>query len=265
MTVCPPGPGLEVPVPFVVKEKVAIVGFAETTRHLAPFQDPDFTIVGMNHLYPYLPQRAADGQAAWDIWFDMHAPDWSAAHLKAEVWKEHEAWLAQDHKRPIFMLRRYDSVPCSIEYPLQAVLQRFGREYFTSGVPYIVALLLLGGNVKELHLYGIDMRADSEYGRERPCAEWWLGLAEGLGVKIVTPEGCALMAPALYGYEEEEGAWAEADRALVERIKNLDRQLVEATSQNDAAVARMQTLDGAIQEARQWLGRFRQRGRGGKL
>jgi hypothetical protein len=257
------GTGCDSPVPFVMKAKVAIIGFAETTRDLAPFSDPDFTLIGMNHLYPKLPKRP-DGTLAWDIWFDMHAPEWSAAHLVDAVWKEHEAWLKEDHGRPIFMLRRYDWVPCSVEYPLAEVIARFGRQYFTSGVPYMIALALLGG-VRELHLYGIDMRADSEYGRERPCAEWWLGLAEGLGVKVVVPEQSALLAPALYGYEEEEGAWAEADRAIVERLKNLERQYAEAAATNDAAVARMQTLDGAKQEANEWLRRFRQRSRGGVL
>ncbi len=236
--------------------KVAIVGFSETTRHLAPFADPSFEIWGLNHLYPYIPR--------WDVWFDMHSPEWSAAHLAPEVWKEHEAFLRTAHGKPIYMLERYPDFPSSLSFPKAEVSERF-RRYFTNGVAYMIALALYQG-VTELHVYGVEMRHDTEYAAQRPCTEWWLALAEGMGVKVVLPAETALLScDGDYGYLEATGAWAEAERAALERLKEIDAQLASWNRKNDEAVRNLQTYDGARQEVLYWLARYRQRARGGVL
>lgn len=235
--------------------KVAIVGFAPTTRDLAPFGDPSFQIWGLNHLWPEIPR--------WDVWFDMHAPAWSKAHLAH--WAEHEAWLKQDHQKPLYMLDKYPEYPSSIRFPIEAVTERFGS-YFTCGPAYMIALAIFVGAV-EIQVWGMDMRHDTEYSAQRPCTEWWLGIARGLGIRVVVPEQSALLGQGqpLYGYEEAAGAWAELQRALLARRKEAAAERQKFLEAQEQAMAQVHAFDGAIAEIDEWMKRTRQRARGGVL
>lgn len=128
--------------------KLAIVGFWEGNRNLAPFPDPDYEIWSLNHLHPYIPR--------WDVWFDMHKPEWSAQNMKPEVWKDQDRWLRESHGKPIYMLEHYDAYPDSIAYPVEAVSRRF-KPYFTNGIAYMLGLALLqhveGSPISRLELW----------------------------------------------------------------------------------------------------------------
>jgi len=52
--------------PVRTKDKVAIVGFADGHRHLAPFDDPEWEIWGLNRLHQVMPGKR------WDRWFEIH-------------------------------------------------------------------------------------------------------------------------------------------------------------------------------------------------
>lgn len=239
--------------------KVAIVGFAPSTRDLAPFGDPSFEIWGCNHLWPHIPR--------WDVWFDMHAPEWSASHLEAKLWQEHDEWLRRNHGgAEIFMLDARPEYPNVAPYPLDAVAERFGSRYFTCGPAYMVALALFR-NAAEIHVYGMDMRHDTEYGAQRPCMEHWLGLARGLGVQVVIPRESALLGQGqpLYGYNEAAGAWAEIERSLLARREELRKVRQSFMDQQEAAMAQVHAHDGAIETITSLVQSVRERARGGVL
>ena len=254
------------PTPTVsrVANKVAIVGFCENTRGRAPFKDPAFEVWGCNHLYPYLPKRD-DGSEAWDRWFDVHSPEWSAQYLHPKVWAEHSAWLAKDHGRPIYMQAHYADMPCSVPYPVAEVTERMGRAYFTSAIAYQLALAICEG-FEEIHLFGVDLRHDTEYGQQRPCAEYWLGRAEGEGIKVWRPDESAILScEGLYGFDEIMGAWAEMDRHLGGAVTEAEAAFARERDEADKHTAAMQTWDGARQFAAELRLRVRQRARGGQL
>lgn len=196
--------------------QIALVGFWEITRDL-PFTDPRWAsaeIWSLNHNWPYLPKDR------WDRWIDIHDPAWSATKgLKPEVWADQESFLKKKHGKPIFMQRHYEDYPDSVAYPLADVVKRFGRRYFTSAMAYLIALALYEG-CDEIGLFGADMRGDEEYAMQRPCAEYWLGRAEGMGIKVFVPELAGVLNPdgMDYGYDEDTSAWVEMRRALAERI-----------------------------------------------
>jgi hypothetical protein len=48
----------------------------------------------------------------------------------------------------------------------------------------MVALALYEG-FEEIKLFGIDMSVGTEWGIEKPCMEYWIGRAEGMGVELV--------------------------------------------------------------------------------
>jgi hypothetical protein len=242
--------------PMAGRSKLAIVGFWEGNRAQAPFQDDSFVIYGLNHLHPYIPR--------WDLWLDIHDPTWSSKHLKAEVWADQDRWLRLDHGKPVFMSRRFEEYPSSRPFPLDAVLAAFGRKYFTNAIAYMLAHALLehvAGSTRldRIEIWGADMRHEEEYAIQRPCVEFWLGLAQGLGIDVFVPPSAALLsADALYGYEEEAGLVSEALRAIREQIER-------ARVSRDKAIQEAATYDGALQDCLEWERRFAQRARGGHL
>lgn len=231
-------------------KRVAIVGFWEGTRDQAPYADRSFEVWSLNHAHPYV--------ARWDRWFDFHPPEWSAKNLVPSVWQDQDRFLREKHGKPIYMLQAHPDYPDVLAYPLEAVLQEFPRRYLTSGIAYMLALAL-HERFEEIHLYGVDMRHDTEYALQRPCCEYYLGVAEGRGVKVYVPPPAAILTfDCLYGYEEESSAWIEMRRAHEEVLKT-------AIEGKNKALAEAQTYDGVIQTEREWLRRIDERRRGGVL
>lgn len=135
-----------------------------------------------------------DRRPRWDRWFEMHWPVY---------WQDpaYRRWLRLQG-RPIYMLRRHDDIPASVAYPLEEAIRFTGRPYFTDTFCYEIALAMMEG-FEEIHLYGADLFDYYEYHNERPCVEYLLGRAEGMGIKVhVEPPSTLLREGWLYGYEE---------------------------------------------------------------
>jgi len=132
------------------KDKLAIVGFAGTTRDLAPFDDDEYEIWGLNEEYNY------DWMKRFDRWFQIH-PRWDFTRTGNMNHFNHPNWLygesdtcmrcegngylthvqtkkhidcpeckntgkykvpAYRKKLPIYMQQHWDDIPNSIPYPL---------------------------------------------------------------------------------------------------------------------------------------------------
>jgi len=144
-------------------DKVAIVGFAEATRALAPFDDPSYEVWALNeeYTYPWLKR--------FDRWFQMH-PRWDFARDNNLSHPNHLLWLmdkkddclfckgAGEVKKqvkdktevmacpyckegiytpaktrkgvPIYMQRYWEDIPNSIAYPLNEA-----NEFVRGGIP----------------------------------------------------------------------------------------------------------------------------------
>lgn len=218
--------------PIKLRDKLAIVGWAQTTREQAPWDDPAFDIWGVNELGIMLPGKR------WTAWFNLHArgPLDRAVHAEVMPWlgqgaatlnrlneipEERVAWLAEQTV-PVYMLQHWDDIPMSQPFPFSRVFRAFGN-YMTSTIAYELALALLL-EYKEIHLYGIDMATDSEYWYQRPCVEWLLGVAMGRGIKVHIPRESSLFkAPFVYALEDPPGDNDIVSRGLVQkRIKDGD-------------------------------------------
>lgn len=169
------------------KDKVAIVGFAQSTRHQAPFYDDDFEIWGLNELYMVIPR--------FDRWFEMHSRQEFERSFRNS---HHLDWLRQCRK-PIYMQRKHKSIPSSVEYPIKRMVAEFGS-CFRSTICYMLALAIDEG-FRAIHLYGVDLDSEKEYSDQRPSGEYFLGLARGRGIEVYVPEDSALLRGRLYGYD----------------------------------------------------------------
>lgn len=213
--------------------KIAVVGFASTSRNQAPFQDPAWEVWGLNSLYALIPR--------FSRWFEIHPREYIMQDLQraelAAAGIDHYTWLTEQpgpdgkcsvkdkdgkacacqtdetklHEfKPIYMQEHYPQIPASVRWPREEInawtVERFGGsseiDYFTSTPGEMVAHAVFLG-AEEIGLYGVDLLQDEEYAYQRPGCEYWLGVARGLGIKVTVPKASVLLkANYVYGYTE---------------------------------------------------------------
>ena len=122
------------------------------------------------------------------------------------LWGEREAKEAE--------LAKQEALRLGVEYvdlysyPLSYVMERFKTDYFSSTVDYAIALALFEGH-REIDLYGVNMANTGEYAYQKPGADFWCGVAKGMGVDLnVHGAMSSLMRTKdnlLYGYGIKQG------------------------------------------------------------
>jgi hypothetical protein len=225
------------------REKVAIVGFAASSRMMAPFDDATYEIWGLNQGYRHIPRA--------DRWFDIHY-NWDEHVVEGT---DHLGWLAAA-PIPIYMTKRIEGIPNSIRFPIEEVMEGH-LDYFTSTVAFEIALAIKEG-FKEIALYGIDLIVEQEYDYQKACAEFWLGVAHGKGIKITLPQTSALCkASHRYGYELEPDS-------LV-RMSELVRRKQGLLDERHKKMIELANLDGALQDCQMWHDLADLRNKGGMV
>lgn len=185
--------------------RVAIVGFT-ASRRFAPAAADGWEVWGLNNLHLH----ETDVAQRFTRWFDLH--DTKTIEQDAE----HAKWLTEGANGiPVLTWQPRDEWPTSLEFPKAALLERFPA-YFTNSISWMMALAILeltGGRPvpedeesPEIGVYGVDMATSGEYGSQRPSCEYFVGVAEGLGIKVtIPPQSDLLKTHSLYGSDEAEG------------------------------------------------------------
>lgn len=213
------------------RTKLAIVGFASSSRELAPYDDPEWVIIGLNQLYRHIPRA--------DAWFDIHW-DYNQPNKVVEG-TDYDGWLSSA-PIPIFLIDRQSWIPGSVRYPIESIIEQFGIDYFTSTISFMLAYGIWSG-FSTIGLWGVDLIVGQEYDYQKACAEFWLGVAMGRGVDLILPPQSALCKPShRYGYEPEPN-WG------IIKESHLEARLKRYAEQRAKLVAELQTVDGAAQEA----------------
>jgi len=251
----------------VKRTKVGIVGFASSSRDLAPYGDESFEIWSLNHAYNHVPR--------WDRWFEVHG----RAHFQKDLMRDglsqdgsrHVSWLAKepavkDGGRPIYCQEHYNDIPASVRWPRQELnewlLRNGGQsldalplgfhcaDYYTSTPAQMIVLALFEG-FEEIHLYGVDMLQAEEYFYQRSGCEYFVGFARGRGVKVYVPPTSALCkANYVYGYSEPL-----TDIAHVQPlVDHLNSKVAESEINKQRAASAAATIDGGLQMCRLLLG-----------
>ena len=239
----PPVPVREFNLPK--KSKLAIVGCSDTNKK-APYDKADeFEFWGVNNLFTNM------GKKPWTRWFEIHHveknpvtgmwerrgnPDFRG--MPVDKYLRH----LQSLNIPIYMRAPCELVPNAVLYPIQDILANFG-DYFTNTVSYMIALGIAEGHYEEIHIYGVDMAVDTEYFWQRPSCEYFLGIARGMGIKVILPDECDLLKTRfLYGFDDKmENKW----------IKKVDNMIVTMQQKHGAALQKNK-LTG--QQVEQYVG-----------
>lgn len=251
------------------RKKIAICGFASSSREMVPVGDPEWEIWGLNQLYRHV-KRA-------DRWFDIHW-NWNSEVVPGT---DHHGWI-KDCGIPVYMLQAHADLPTSVRFPIERLLKTQGADYFTSTIAFMVALAVdeidqavdarvraegvpagrsLTQGLQDLYaeytiaIFGVDLVVGEEYFWQKPCAEYWCGVASGKGIQLAIPHTSALCRQLYrYGYEAEPKSII-LNSEMIAHAKRLGDERAEL-------LKRIYMLDGALQVDEYWgqLIELRQRG-----
>jgi hypothetical protein len=258
------------------RKRIAICGFASSSRDMVPVHDDAWEVWGLNQLYRHI-KRA-------DRWFEIHyfwetevVPGTDGGYDKDGSYQH---WLA-NCGIPVYMHHTVAEIPTSVRYPLEALVQRHGADYFTSTIAFMVALAVdeidqrvraelkarlraavgamsesddvpdAAAITKALYeeyaigVFGVDLVVGDEYFHQKACAEFWLGQASARGIKVVLPPTTALCKQMYrYGYEKEP--------ETILKISELDEHAAGLAKQREEHLKALYCIDGALQADALW-------------
>jgi hypothetical protein len=213
--------------------KIALVGTAPSSRHLAPFKDLSWTIWACSPGNMNQIER-------WDAWFEIHCNlMWPENRHYGEPYLE---WLRKQ-TLPVYMQDQKE-VPNAITYPKDEMVTQFGRYFFTSSFAWMAALAIAKG-AKEIGFYGIDMASKDEYVLQRSGGHYFIELARQRGIKVIVPDESDLaQPPPLYGYSENSAF----GRKVAARRAEIRGRIGQMTGERDKLNANLTYLQGADED-----------------
>lgn len=214
------------------RKKVAIVGFAPTSMMMAPFDDHDWEIWGVNEIYLEIPRI--------DRLFELHDHKYLT---RKERNPYHLQWLRQA-TIPIYTFQRFKDIKSSVPFPWMDMVKAFQTKYFTNTIAWMVAFAVTQG-FEKIALYGIDMSRSEEYRDQRPSCEYFIGVARGMGIDVFIPEESSLLRSAfLYGKEEEKRV--EMDAKLHAHKDELVAKRTNIVNSVEALITQQHQVEGSI-------------------
>ncbi len=217
--------------------KVALIGTAPSSRYLAPYHDPSWTIWSCSPGNMNSVPRA-------DAWFELHGNlHWPENKHYGEPYVN---WL-RSLTIPVYM-QNQQYVPNAVPFPYQDMVAKFGRDFFTSSFAWMMALAIDRG-ATEIALYGIDMASREEYILQRPGFYFFRTIAEQRGIKISAPfESDIMQPPGLYGYSDV----TPFGRKILARETELKDRIAQMQTELDGHTKRLSHqityLQGAVED-----------------
>ena len=211
--------------------RICIIGTAPTWKHV-PWDDPTLEMWALNDMWVLNLPRA-------DRWFDLHPLD--KLHFRDPAKKKvfagdippgyfvrpagHLEWLRKQ-TIPVYV---QDAAalgsPSAVTFPRAQIEAKLGP-HFASSPAWMIGLALVEG-VSEIHIYGIHLATEWEYLKQKPNMLFLMGLAAGMGVKIVLPKGCPLLAEShQYAFEDDPDLPKVALKRKIEHF-NQERGLLQ--------------------------------------
>ena len=251
--------------------KIALVGSAPASVHLAPYGDPSWAIFGCSPgVYPHAHRVTA--------WLELHRwePGIVGKPHTQKPWftPEYIQWMAQQPL--VWMERPVPEIPGSRALPVEDLVRKFGSAWFTSSLAWMLAMSICDilearkaraeeaakaraqpGYVEPTNtvapepdtigLWGVDMAATEEYGYQRAGCQHFVLLADSLGINVSIPPESDLLRPMpLYGINESSH-WHIKNTA---RLRELEGRLAGARHARIEAEKQEMFLMGAIDDVK---------------
>lgn len=212
-------------------KRCAILGTAPTWRE-TPWDDPTLEVWALNDSYLLGFPRA-------DRWYDIHPFDkfYFRDPTKRKIMAEdvpagtfvrpsgHIEWLAKQ-TCPVYVAKPDKRVPRAVAFPKAEIEARFGK-WFDSTPAWMLAHALMEG-YREIHIYGIHLATEAEYVAQKPNMLFLMGVAAGLGAKLIVPTASPLMRGShQYAFEPDPKVPITAEQRHVARLKRTKREIEE--------------------------------------
>ncbi len=193
------------------KRKIAIMG-AAATKEYAPYDEKGWEFWSMNNLYLALPVKYITR------WYELHVFEMKSSNFFGRKVMHRRGAVRYKNQRvgeylkeianldvDVYMRKKWKSVPRSKLFPFKAIMKKYG-EYFGCSFAWMIAHALYeheqGKEIDTIGFYGVEL-GGLEYFRQRPSTEYFIGKAEGMGIKIDIPSTSQLLKmPFIYAYDE---------------------------------------------------------------
>jgi len=240
---------MEIKFPIKEKEKVYIVGCA-SSKDIIPWNDKDAEYWGVNNLYG-IPLAGAH----YDRWFEIHNI-WidpkngkmirrGSTEFRGQPIMEYLQGIAKLDCAVYMQKHWINLIPNSVPYPLDDLVQWFIAKgfsidkcrYLTNTISYEIVLAIFLG-FKEIQVWGVDMSIGTEWENQRPSCEFWLGVAQGMGINVVIPPQADLLKTRfMYGFEEkQQDLWKEKMEKIRIDMKLKRLQIEQRHAQDTQAI-----------------------------
>lgn len=246
--------------------RIAIVGFTEHRKY-APWDDDGWEKWGLNNLHTVIGEEQTNSCARW---FNLHTPE---LITKDTV---HVEWARDYCRVPYYTFDTVDFCDTNVLFPAREMIERFGSNYFTNSISWMIALAMRELEPALIHwranrpedpqaaaewdgvyrpiigIWGVDMAATTEYANQRPSCEYWIGVAQGLGYFVSIAEGSDLLqAATMYGMGDDSPLRRKLEFRLTEHqqaIATLQAKRAEVAGQLGQIDGQIASFQGAISE-----------------
>jgi len=186
------------------KNTVCMMGTHGRTAPKMPWHEigiKERWLLNDSHSMSYVKHHVEQGRV--DRWWQMHHR-WRFTRRVTRHSEDHWTWLQGDNVPRIFMQRKFADVPNSEEFKLREISEMFigdklGRGagyvqvYYTNTFSYMIAQVMYEKKMgitdwERIEIYGCELeQLETEYFRQRPGMEWWLGAAAQMGIQVYFP------------------------------------------------------------------------------
>jgi len=219
-----------------------MIGTAPSTRGLAPLDTKEWEVWCQADFWTDLKRI--------DRWFEFGSMD-----LLVNEFPEYLEFLKKA-KFPVYMRDKYKEVAMSEQFPFEEMCQRYGREFMTATVVWMMAQAITehqnGQPVEVIGLWGYDMALDGEYNHQRPGIRHLEWIAKQHGIQILIPKGSDLLImPIPYPFADEDPMVAKIrarKRDINNKIGGLERQVNELGARITTFQGNITYLKGAMED-----------------
>ena len=223
--------------------KIALIGSAPSSAHLAPYADPSWQIWACS------PGSIQYFKRTPDAFFELHR--WEPE--KSWFCINYRTWLA-NAKCPVYMIDPIEQVPASIAYPKDEMVKKFGPWFFTSSLSWMFALAIHRG-ATEIGMWGVDMSAQEEWEFQRSGCHFFIALAREMGIKVTIPhESDLLRPPPFYGFREVDPMHIKLvarNEELTAKVRAAEQKVIAA---RDEVMFYKGALDANLYTIKTWVG-----------
>lgn len=212
--------------------RIALIGSAPSSLHLAPFEDKSWTIWACS-------PGAAPALKRCDAFFELH---------RREIGKPwfHDAYMKflKEFQGELFVAEPWPEFPKATVLPKDGLMEKFGPYFFTSSLSWMFASAIIAG-ATEIGLWGVDMSAQEEWAFQRSGCHFFIWEARRRGITVrIPPESDLWMPPPLYGFQEINPHHVK----LMRRREELLSRLQDAQNRINAATQEYHFLQGALDD-----------------